>query len=133
MKAGPIDLGEIHEANWLHTAKPAIEERINRYSSTETHFALMSIGPRKSTLLRREIEKFSTEGAMEVDSTTIERLNADLEEELIKENRHKIENIRRRHNYLPLAITLIRALARKGLLASMRQAAVERKRANSTR
>jgi ubiquitin carboxyl-terminal hydrolase L5 len=126
LKAGPIDLGEILEGNWLQVAKPAIEARMNRYSATETHFALMSIGPRKSSLLRQEIAKLTAEG---VDPSLLERYQGDLEEELLKEKRNQLENNRRRHNYLPLAITLIRALAKTGQLASLRQAAADRKRA----
>ena len=50
LKSGPIYIGDSGD-NWLSVAKPAIEARMNRYSSTETHFALLSVRQKKSTLV----------------------------------------------------------------------------------
>ena len=40
LKEGPINLGS--GSNWIEVVGPAIEERMARYSSNETHFALLS-------------------------------------------------------------------------------------------
>ena len=45
-------VGDVGNASWLDVARPAIEERMSRYSASETHFALMSIGKMKSSLLQ---------------------------------------------------------------------------------
>ena len=54
LKAGPVVLGQYttpanttadsNTNNWLSVAKAHIEERMQRYSETETSFALLSIG-----------------------------------------------------------------------------------------
>lgn len=59
--------------------------------------------------------------------TELERLRYEYSEELMRLEKRRVENVRRRHNYIPLAITLIRALAAKGKLQGLRVAAVERK------
>ena len=46
-----LTTGDVEGANWLDVAKPAIEERMSRYSASETHFTLMSIRKMKSTSL----------------------------------------------------------------------------------
>lgn len=56
LKSGPILLGTYDEGrDWLAVAKPAIEARMNRYSATETHFALLSIGEKKKLKLENEL------------------------------------------------------------------------------
>lgn len=52
LKKGPIKIGETCEGmSWLEIVRPAIEERMARYSASETHFVLLSLGPKKSTVL----------------------------------------------------------------------------------
>lgn len=51
-----ICIGDVCDASWLDVAKPAIEERMSRYSASETHFALMSIGKMKSSRLQVCVE-----------------------------------------------------------------------------
>lgn len=51
LKSGPIKLGDCNDFSWLDVARPAIEERMARYSASETHFVLLSLGPKKSTML----------------------------------------------------------------------------------
>jgi ubiquitin carboxyl-terminal hydrolase L5 len=78
LKRGPIKLGYSHSlalsvslsivqtplllsgncdqaSSWLDIARPAIEERMARYSAAETHFVLLSLGPKRSTLLEQQI------------------------------------------------------------------------------
>jgi ubiquitin carboxyl-terminal hydrolase L5 len=69
LKSGPIHLGLFLPSSsfykpllssgdynkdamsWLDIARPAIEERMARYSASETHFVLLSLGPKKSKVL----------------------------------------------------------------------------------
>ena len=151
------------EDDWWTVAKPAIEARMSRYSATETHFALLSIGEKRLPLLESELasitERLSAielavntgegksttlsdgfviaedEDGLEVQRETtlfaIENLRTELADEALKLKRQAAENVRRRHNYVPFAITIMRHLAAQGKLMPMITAA-EQKRAAST-
>lgn len=56
----------------------------------------------------------------------IARLQSLIEEELGKSKRYQIENIRRKHNYLPLIMELLKLLAKEGKLVPLYQKAKER-------
>ncbi|CAE7777641.1 uch2, partial [Symbiodinium microadriaticum] len=55
LKTGPIKLGEADSSTWLEVARPAIEARMARYSASETHFALLSLNPKRSAVLQSNI------------------------------------------------------------------------------
>lgn len=106
---------------------------MSQYAATENHFALMSIGEKKSTLLEAEInslvdrlnvvdiaaaaqpnEELERERATSLG--VLESLRAELASEREKEANQAQENIRRRHNYVPLIIELLKGLSKKGAL-----------------
>ena len=139
LKPGPILLGE-SGSDWLSVAKPAIEERMNRYASSESTFALLSICPKRSTLLETEIsnlkERLNELSVIEDDEdvkeaagelqTRLEELKSKLEHELSVNERQRQENIRRRHNYFPFIMSLLKHLSKKNLLEPMVDNAVAR-------
>lgn len=141
MKAGPILLGE-YDSDWLTVAKPAIEERMARYSSSETHFALLTIKQKLSNALESEIaglterlEALTTAMETEDQSTEIEQLSnqifqlrAQLDDELANQERQRQENIRRRHNYIPFIMKVLRVLAKEGKMKPMIDKAREKAR-----
>ena len=136
---------------------------MNRYSATETHFALLSVGEQRKTVIENQISFLSSrlsildravhtgEGKSSVlpdgfvigDSadilaeqrtstlSMIENLKEELQDELIKLRKHKEENVRRRHNYIPMAMALLRGLAVKGKLAGLISSAEERRTLSS--
>lgn len=55
---------------------------------------------------------------METDSlqSEVSRLRMLIEEEENKTKRYQMENIRRKHNYLPLIVELLKILAKEGQL-----------------
>ena len=56
LKAGPIDLGDVpSDSDWLSVARPAIETRMGKYAVSETHFTLLSVQPRPSIILEKEM------------------------------------------------------------------------------
>ena len=142
MKSGPIDHGHIQN-DWLQVAKPAIEQRMQRYASTETAFALLTVRPTRSLILEQEISSLqerlqsltisanpSEEGEVFELREQITVLQSRLNYELEQQERQRQENIRRRHNYIPFIMTLLRHLSRKGKLASMIQQAKSKMEAN---
>lgn len=132
LKPGPIFLGDYHH-DWLSVAKPAIEARMNRYATSETHFALLSIRPRKATLLENEIQIIQSRlEHLTIDASQqsnqeeashlrmhLSELQQQLQDELDILERQRQENIRRRHNYFPFVMTLLKSLSEKNLLTPM--------------
>ena len=137
LKAGPIILGATaSDEEWLSVAKPAIEERIARYSSSETSFALLNICPKKSLLLDEEIASKSAElanleealrGGADTETMTLRddlanqlaQLRNQRAEEDYKLQRQREENNRRRHDYTPFILTLLRHLSTQDKLNSI--------------
>lgn len=131
LKAGPIDLGPVPaDTDWTSVVKPIIEKRMKRYSEGEIHFNLMAIISDKKMLYERNIEEIQKKiDAGNVDDYLQEELtNLKLliEEEENKRQQYKIENIRRKHNYLPLIVEILKLLAREGKLTSLYEEAKER-------
>lgn len=152
LKHGPILLGEVTDgSDWWGVAKPAIEARMNRYSQSETHFALLSIGEKRLTMIESELASITQRlAAIEMAANTghgrtsvlpdgfqlagddsgletqrettlieLESLRGELADETEKLKKQADENVRRKHNYVPLAIALIRLLAQTGKLVSI--------------
>ncbi|CAL7944250.1 unnamed protein product [Xylocopa violacea] len=127
LKDGPMDLGPCPLGDqWVQAAKPFIKKRINkyvihicRYNEGETHFNLMAIVTDRKLLYERQKVNVC-------DPTELERLQTLIEEEIRKSKRYQIENIRRKHNYLPLIMELLKMLAKEGKLVPLYQRAKER-------
>ncbi|KYQ49386.1 Ubiquitin carboxyl-terminal hydrolase isozyme L5 [Trachymyrmex zeteki] len=120
LKDGPIDLGPCSVGKqWVQAAKPIIQKRIKKYNEGEIHFNLMAIVTDRKTLYERQKANIC-------DPEELERLQALIEEEIRKSKRYQIENIRRKHNYLPLIMELLKILAKEGKLVSLYQKAKEK-------
>jgi len=129
LRDGPIDLGAFgNEADWLETVRPVIEKRIQKYSEGEIHFNLMAvISDRKLQFEKRlgEIEQSAaktTEKAME----EMNHLKALIVAEDEKAMEYKKENIRRRHNYIPFIVELLKILAKENKLVPLVKQAQEK-------
>lgn len=90
-----------------------------RYNEGEIHFNLMAIVSDRKAIYEKQKATVSDPGE-------IARLQALIEEEIGKSHRYQIENIRRKHNYLPLIIELLKILAKEGKLVPLYQKAKER-------
>ena len=125
-------------------AKPAIESRMQRYASSETAFALLTLRPKRSTLLENEIssleERLQEISLVEDEDEDVKEvateirgriadLKGRLDYELSNLERQRQENIRRRHNYFPFILTLLKHLSKRNLLQPMIDRAVERQSA----
>lgn len=128
LKEGPIDLGEIGSKNWLDVARPVIEKRIQKYSEGEIHFNLMAVVSDRKMLCQRKLDALLNDDVMETDSkqSEIAKLRMQIEDETMKRKRYRIENIRRKHNYLPLIVELLRILGEKGQLMPLYEKAKQR-------
>lgn len=122
LKQGPINHGEYSDENWLDVAVPAIQKRISAYSSNEIKFNLMAVTKDPRVSLRQRLDELRALGE-DSAAADIDNVRASLEREEAKFEEWRDENIRRRHNYLPLILALVRELAAKNeLLPAMNRA-----------
>ena len=169
LKDGPILLGHIESGEkWWQVAKPAIQNRMDRYSASETHFTLLTICSQRTLELEKQISLLAADrevldaalqgGSNSIivlsDGTTaggesgkdlraarteveneMSRLRSEITDEEHKQQMRRAENVRRKHNFLPLIVELLRQLAAKGklegLLAEARQRVSAEGRARS--
>ena len=139
LKAGPILVGSIDTGcDWLTVVKPVIEARMARYSASETHFALMSIGRSTLASLRAEADAArlrleSLEPASSEEQQCKECI-ADIDLRIFEENSRLLsqreENDRRKHNFVPFILRLLHHLSRKGSLMELRESAKKRSESN---
>ncbi|XP_022200069.1 ubiquitin carboxyl-terminal hydrolase isozyme L5 [Nilaparvata lugens] len=127
LKEGPIDLGPIPadsaESDWTQVVKPIIEKRIKKYNEGEIHFNLMAlVSDRKMKYEKRLAELEGVAGAEQ----EITRLQLLIEVEETKVRQYRVESVRRRHNYLPLIVELLKILAREGQLLPLYEKAKQK-------
>jgi len=124
LKAGPIDHGPAGE-DWTENVRPIIEARMQKYQQGEIHFNLMAVIQDRTVRYNNQLKALS---GMSIDSqmTEVARIEMLLAEEENKRAKWKVENIRRRHNYLPLIMELLSSLASRGELLPIYNKAKEK-------
>lgn len=131
LKVGPIDHGAIpQKTDWLDVVRPIIEKRIKKYSEGEIHFNLMAIVSDRKMIYEKKIVEIQNQIVETgVDSDALEgeigKLKLLIEDEEKKRKQYQIENIRRKHNYLPLIVELLKILAREQRLVKIYEKAKE--------
>lgn len=111
LQTGPIVVGDVGES-WLSVARTAIQERM---TGEAIKFNLMAVIQDKRIRLREELGQDPNAAVQ-------------LEMEESKRAQWKLENQRRRHNYVPLCVAMLKELARLGKLPELVDNAKERKR-----
>ncbi|BES98701.1 ubiquitin carboxyl-terminal hydrolase isozyme [Nesidiocoris tenuis] len=117
LKEGPVDLGPIPpNTEWTEAIRPVIQKRINKYQEGEIHFNLLAI----ISDLKIKYEKRLAELTMQVQTPAsleeAQKLQQLLTQEEEKRKAYSNENIRRKHNYLPLIVEILKILASQGQL-----------------
>lgn len=141
LQQGPIDHGR-YEGDWLKAAAATIQQRIERYSQSEIRFNLLAVSADRREGLEARLATAkallasSQNGDPELALTAQAEVQAVEEELRALEERHqkqKAENVRRRFNYIPFMVDLLRGLAKAGrldeLVKSSQQRMVERAKA----
>ncbi|XP_063796381.1 ubiquitin carboxyl-terminal hydrolase isozyme L5 isoform X2 [Pseudophryne corroboree] len=124
LRDGPVDLGVCNQDDWISVVKPVIEQRMQKYCEGEIRFNLMAIVSDRKKIYEKKIGELQKQLAevepMKTDhcNSLISSIQSEvakyqllLEEENQKSKRYKIENIRRKHNYLPFIMELLKTLA----------------------
>ncbi|XP_040593706.1 ubiquitin carboxyl-terminal hydrolase isozyme L5 isoform X4 [Mesocricetus auratus] len=142
LREGPIDLGACNQDDWISAVRPVIEKRIQKYSEGEIRFNLMAIVSDRKMIYEQKIaelqRQLAEEEPMDTDqgSTVLSAIQSEvarnqmlIEEEVQKLKRYKIENIRRKHNYLPFIMELLKTLAEHQQLIPLVEKAKEKQNA----
>lgn len=124
LREGPIDLGAIPDkSDWIEAVRPVIEKRIQQYNEDEIQFNLMAVVADKMPIYKRklaELEQQVNSGmvtdTLEIQINELRQLISDQESKL---RSYKIENIRRKHNYLPLIMEILKKLASESKLIAV--------------
>jgi len=123
LKGGPILLGDCTTENWLEKAVPQIQNRINKYAESEIKFNLMAVIRNRKELLQEELAKVQQEEPNALSK--INQLQEKIQMEEDKVNQWKQENARRRHNYVPFLVNLLKVLAEEKELLPLVEKAKE--------
>ncbi|CAJ0604794.1 unnamed protein product [Cylicocyclus nassatus] len=120
----PLELTTIPEGkSWMEVISPILTERMRRFNDGDIMFNLMAVVGNmmdKYTKRREEI----LEGKVTFPSTDAMYDELAVVENKIDEEGHKLdmyrrENARRRHNYLPFIVEMLRILAKEGRLVPL--------------
>ncbi len=139
LKPGPIKLGTLADGeDWLTAIIPHIQERMGRYLSGEIRFSLMAMIKDQRIAIQEKLEEIQSKAEGQIQDIELAQLKereADLHAQLEEVNQKyldwKEENIRRRHNYIPLAVKLLEILSSKGKLKEMVDNATAKAKAKS--
>lgn len=135
LKPGPVYLGEsvADAGKWWDVAAPAIQERMARHEDINS--CLLCVGRSSLVIAQERLELIGAqllsveEGSAEAGGLAAEQMQ--LEAEVQEQERQKAaqlaENVRRRHNFFPLIMTLLGGLAAKGSLQPMVDAAKDKR------
>lgn len=124
LQEGPINLGPVTDATWLQAAATALQARIERYAASEIRFNLMAVVNNRVEAAQAQLEQLQQEreslvasgqGVGDVDAR-IADVHAALAAAQEQHNSWRVENARRRHNYIPFIFNFLKVLAEKGKL-----------------
>ncbi|VDD79626.1 unnamed protein product [Mesocestoides corti] len=116
LKPSPILHGSVPEgSSWIDVIKPVISKRMN--SCIDGKFNLMAIVPDRLQLYQTQLAEILS--APSPDAEMVKQLQRNIEIEKLKFASQRTENIRRRHNYLPLLMEVFKVLAENGRLSEV--------------
>ncbi|XP_028169977.1 ubiquitin carboxyl-terminal hydrolase isozyme L5-like isoform X2 [Ostrinia nubilalis] len=132
LRDGPIDHGPVSlEQDWIDVVRPIILKRVNAYNEGEIHFNLLAVVSDRKMIYERQLEEVMTTTGllgMETDEfdSEVPRLRMLIDYEEVKMARYRQEMARRKHNYLPFIVVLLKILAAEKKLMQVYEKAKER-------
>ncbi|KAI9917848.1 hypothetical protein PsorP6_012812 [Peronosclerospora sorghi] len=114
LREGPICLGDVPDAenrdSWMQLACPLIQKRIQKYATSEIRFNLLALVRNRIQAYEEQLQAAIEAGGNEQQ---VAQIQADLAAEQHKRESWALENKRRKHNYIPFIIQLLKTLAEK--------------------
>lgn len=132
MRDGPIDHGSIApKQDWLDVVRPIIMKRITYYTEGEIYFNLMAVVSDRKLIYERQLGQLWDQiqfTGLETENVEVElpRIRILIEYEEMKTIQFRQEMIRRRHDYVPFIVMLLKILAEERKLAPLMAKARER-------
>lgn len=143
LREGPIALGDCMMDTWYEVAARAVQDRIARYSAKEIKFSLLAVHASPKDTIEKDLQNLQTTASslrqVLASGSVEEKIQAEASLTALRESEvsltaalraveeklahWKQENVRRKHNYIPLAFNLLQVLAHKGKLAGLTEAA----------
>jgi ubiquitin carboxyl-terminal hydrolase L5 len=124
-----FELADVTDSDWVDKLKPFIRNRIETYQKSEQRFNLLAVVEDRKLKLEGEklyLESQLSEARARGDESIVSSLESrmssvlhSLEEELSRREKWRLENDRRRFNYVPFAFGLLKALSMGGHLDSL--------------
>ncbi|CAG5106919.1 Oidioi.mRNA.OKI2018_I69.chr1.g3060.t1.cds [Oikopleura dioica] len=119
LQKGPIDHGEISCENWIDAARPVLQTRMAQYQEGEVHFNLMACCEDRLVRLEKKL-------AAETMDFPKSQIQMEIETEKEKRLTWDKDNARRKHNFMPMVVEILKQMAEKGNLVSQVEKAEER-------
>lgn len=119
LQNGPIEVGTYTD-DWLPTANAAIQKRMATYQD-ELRFTLLALCKDPTRELKAQHAELVAKGDASSDF-----LKQEIEVLEARRMKWKVENARRRHNYIPFLVALLRILSEKGALKGAVEKAIEK-------
>lgn len=137
LQEGPICLGEIpaesaYEDPWLQVACPVIQARIEKYASSEIRFNLLALVRNRMQALESSMAELLEQDEQSPESEhAVAQLQNAIAIEMDKRKNWALENARRKHNYIPFIVQLLKTLAQKKQLEPLIKQQLESTSSNS--
>lgn len=115
LKAGPVAIGP-SGTDWFSVALAAIHTKLARHRDS-AEFNLMAVVHSQLKMLQDErAELLKRIDEDEMVRLQLEMIEVRIVEETDKRKKWKMDNVRRKHNYIPFIIAMLKALADKNQL-----------------
>ena len=129
LKQGPIRLGELdgqQDGNaWLAAAVPHIQARIERYAASEIRFNLLAVTKDPSAVaderlgeLRARLDAVTDEGERAMIASAMADEEAKKAAAAQRKEEWRVENLRRKHDFVPFLLKTMEIMAEKGVLST---------------
>lgn len=138
LQEGPICLGEIPAESayadpWLQVACPVIQARIEKYASSEIRFNLLALIRNRMQALESRMAALLEQDQQTPESEqAVAQLQNAIASEMDKRKNWALENARRKHNYIPFIVQLLKTLAQKKQLEPLIKQQLESATSNVT-
>ena len=114
LQEGPVCLGNVPDEekreSWLQVACPVIQKRIEKYAQSEIRFNLLALVRNRIQTYEEQLQAVVEAGGCEQQAGQIQ---VDIAMERQRRENWALENKRRKHNYIPLIVQLLKTLAEK--------------------